>query len=958
MSEANFSVRTQADLSGLRAMNSMLDDIARKSKMIVETWAGARFPGTAQSAVAAGGGTVSPANTGTPQRRMQRAGQTAGQQYNLNTPQGLYQWYENVYEPEAGVLAQMAQGFGQKFYGTRSRRAPMQTTMPTTSSIQPTQKQIENWFGALGPNARKMMTPDVYSAYTKTVIASEGANNFGAIQEFANRYGSQLGAPTGAPPVPPAGGGGSGGGGGFGSEFGMALGTFAKRSLPFVSVVAAADYTKNQITGGYNLWQQQSGPVSQLAHSMSTAATNVEQFRQAIVTAGAQFGATGVQATQMAQSLGQFFGNLGQSGIVNLVGSTSKFAVQNGFTYQQATQLTNPSALFGVTNGYGASMTGAQYQNMLTNAVSAAGMQGRNGPFDTGFTAATNAVASQNLSVPNVQYLSGMYAQSTKTLGDVRGGQLFSQLNNSVINASGTTQGILFAAMNRTLGGKLSSQDIVNVLAAQQGGLSSNVPTTNVKLGASLYQYMKNSGMSYDQQVLDMSQFLGGNINKAKLFLKNPNNFGQVPISTQNKTPFWRSMYDDLQRVMANYGNSQANYGTAIAPLAMATHIFGSPLNVAATLAGSYMVKRGLGSILGRGVGSGLATMVESSPSVLSRVGSGLGGIWSRFGGAIKGAGLDVLGGAEEVGGAALDATGVGAVGGVPLNVLGAGTIALGTGMLAKNIYNQSTAAHAQTVTMHTAQVRQQAAQRISSNMSLKSVTIDQLKISNITLPSSMKSLMSSSVNGGSAYAPTSGSSGGGWWSSFTNWLGGLFGGGGGGSVPTSLPGKGNSAQIWNFLKSKGLSSGAAAGVMGNLAQESSLNPNAPGGGIAQWIGGRQSALQAYAKAHGTSPNALSTQLGYLWKEMSSGDYVSVSALNKMGPSQAAQYFETNFERAGTPMMGNRIGYAAGYYNEFGSTSTVHVSSQSAAQIGHAVASAFSARFGNLPTGTGGAIRP
>ena len=39
------------------------------------------------------------------------------------------------------------------------------------------------------------------------------------------------------------------------------------------------------------------------------------------------------------------------------------------------------------------------------------------------------------------------------------------------------------------------------------------------------------------------------------------------------------------------------------------------------------------------------------------------------------------------------------------------------------------------------------------------------------------------------------------------------------------LIGKTTSEKIWNFLKSKGLSSCGAAGLMGNLYAESGLNP-------------------------------------------------------------------------------------------------------------------------------------
>lgn len=127
---------------------------------------------------------------------------------------------------------------------------------------------------------------------------------------------------------------------------------------------------------------------------------------------------------------------------------------------------------------------------------------------------------------------------------------------------------------------------------------------------------------------------------------------------------------------------------------------------------------------------------------------------------------------------------------------------------------------------------------------------------------------------------------------------------------------------IWNYLRGQGLTPAATAGVMGNLMQESSLNPNAPGGGLAQWIGSRQVALDNYAVHIGESPNSLDAQLGYLMQELRSGQYGSISALNSQPtPAQAAMYFEQNFEKAGVPMMQNRVNYADQFYQQFtGST--------------------------------------
>lgn len=102
-----------------------------------------------------------------------------------------------------------------------------------------------------------------------------------------------------------------------------------------------------------------------------------------------------------------------------------------------------------------------------------------------------------------------------------------------------------------------------------------------------------------------------------------------------------------------------------------------------------------------------------------------------------------------------------------------------------------------------------------------------------------------------------------------------VAGGGGGGGCGSDDP-EANKQQIWSFLKSKGLTDDAAAGIMGNMEQESTFNPKAtnPIGcrGVVQWCFGRNDNLDSYAAGKGTSWDCLGTQLEYMWHEMSETD--------------------------------------------------------------------------------------
>lgn len=66
------------------------------------------------------------------------------------------------------------------------------------------------------------------------------------------------------------------------------------------------------------------------------------------------------------------------------------------------------------------------------------------------------------------------------------------------------------------------------------------------------------------------------------------------------------------------------------------------------------------------------------------------------------------------------------------------------------------------------------------------------------------------------------------------------------------------------YLQSEGIDAVAAAGIAGNLMQESGLNPAEPGGGLAQWKAGWWSSASAWIRAHGQDPNTVGGQLMYI----------------------------------------------------------------------------------------------
>jgi cell wall-associated NlpC family hydrolase len=163
--------------------------------------------------------------------------------------------------------------------------------------------------------------------------------------------------------------------------------------------------------------------------------------------------------------------------------------------------------------------------------------------------------------------------------------------------------------------------------------------------------------------------------------------------------------------------------------------------------------------------------------------------------------------------------------------------------------------------------------------------------------------------------------------------------GDGDGSAGT-VEGNGNEEKTWNFLAGKGLSPAAIAGVMGNLVQESGIDPKklqkgkngttGRGRGLCQWeTPGRWDSLVKWAKGAGKDEWSIETQLEWMWKELTTAD-IDRRMKNKGSSGgfegwkkmtdykEACRIFEEAFERAGQPMFENRYAAAKKYYDKWG----------------------------------------
>lgn len=137
-----------------------------------------------------------------------------------------------------------------------------------------------------------------------------------------------------------------------------------------------------------------------------------------------------------------------------------------------------------------------------------------------------------------------------------------------------------------------------------------------------------------------------------------------------------------------------------------------------------------------------------------------------------------------------------------------------------------------------------------------------------------------------------------------------------------------NVFRAYNYFINKGLTPEQASGIVGNLAQESTVKldssiENSIGAfGIAQWLGSRRKDLNNFAKENQKKPSDFDLQLDFIWHELNTTEKRAYNKLKEAkSVTEAAEVFVNKFERSGEKKgdagYDRRINYAKQFYTEF-----------------------------------------
>ena len=122
-------------------------------------------------------------------------------------------------------------------------------------------------------------------------------------------------------------------------------------------------------------------------------------------------------------------------------------------------------------------------------------------------------------------------------------------------------------------------------------------------------------------------------------------------------------------------------------------------------------------------------------------------------------------------------------------------------------------------------------------------------------------------------------------------------------SMPPAPAGSLKAGELVSYFEQAGWSPNAAAGIVGNMAQESGLDPAEAGGGLVQNLGDMLTLQTAYDSQHGLDPGSAAGQLEFLLYWVPQQPWWS-SFDGASSPQDAALWFQDGYEHcsgAGAP---------------------------------------------------------
>ena len=491
MPEREIVIKTRLDPTGLEQFKRHLQDLKQRAdSLTVGGGSGRAMPGGSGPGGAAwetppgAGGSASFPGLG-----------LGGSQplYNLNTPEGVLQYYQQVLVPilpEIGALQRTVPadataggpGVSAVFPGMpRTAPSPAHVSRPaTTAGAAPTERlNLSRQLLAQGVTVGELQQQGLPIPPEVQAVTTPGGSS--PASAAARR---------------------SGGRGGSGHTFGGAVLNTAQRYLPFLSTAGAVAFAGEQVVGGITQGYQSQLAFSNISHSLGIAGSSVEAFRQQVTGAGAALTLSLTETAGAAQLLSQSLGgSLNANGLTGMVQAVGGMSLGLGISPSAGASLLANARNIGLV---GTSPTSAgQFTALLAQMGVQGGMMGRQGLMGQallstlGPAASAMATPASALGSGYAGILTAMAATGNPMLQGQNGAALLQSMNSS-LGSTAQSQMLMLAAAQQARGGSLPGGPGFAAFAQtlQAGGVGSLIPGTRTTLGQAVAQYIGSEGLT------------------------------------------------------------------------------------------------------------------------------------------------------------------------------------------------------------------------------------------------------------------------------------------------------------------------------------------------------------------------------------------------------------------------------------------------------------------------------
>lgn len=273
-----------------------------------------------------------------------------------------------------------------------------------------------------------------------------------------------------------------------GAATGLKQSLDSTRQLTMGSLSGGAMY--GRISGGLAQYKQHIIEIDNEARAVKRLGESYRDYHHALIDAGRAYGFSNNQVLGLASMYSQTLGRAGAGSLLDDMQTTQGFARAYGMQATEAGAYLNQANTAGIIGAGGDIASMRQFSGLLADAISAGGMQGREGEVIGSVLDLTRAINAQRVGMQGTtlaaQALTTLNATGIRGLQGEAGAELLGRLDQAIKAPGGGEAGNLF--MYQALTGGQGGMNLADYSYLKEEGLAGTTPDGRSNLQAIMEQ--------------------------------------------------------------------------------------------------------------------------------------------------------------------------------------------------------------------------------------------------------------------------------------------------------------------------------------------------------------------------------------------------------------------------------------------------------------------------------------